>query len=341
LLEPQSTNLITQSETFNDAYWTKSGTSITPNATTSPDGTTNADNLVEDSANSQHYLQRNFTSTTGSSYTYKIYVKMNGRRNISLRENGSTGYYVSFDLLNGVILEQSNATGTIKELTNGWFEITHTSVAGNSFNVAYYLLSDSYTSGNPQTSPYQGDGVSGFYIWGAMLEQQSYSTSYIKSDGSQTTRNQETCINATPEINSEEGTLYTEISALADDGTNRVISLSDNTSSNRVLLLFKNTTNTIRGQFSVNGQSSITIDTLVVPTDFNKIAFKWNSTSVKLYVNGIEIATTLTGYTFAASTLNELSFDNVSGGNFFGNTKDVQVYTKALSDAELIKLTTI
>ena len=131
------------------------------------------------------------------------------------------------------------------------------------------------------------------------------------------------------------------MAALADDGTNRVISLSDNTSNNRVLLLFKNTTNTIRGQFSVNGQSSITIDTLVVPTDFNKIAFKWNSTSVKLYANGIEIATTLTGYTFAANSLNELSFDNVSGGNFFGKTKALAVWKEALSDSELQSLTTI
>jgi hypothetical protein len=337
LLEPQSTNLIAQSETFNDAYWTKSGTSITPNATTSPDGTTNADNLVEDSANSQHYLQRNFTSTTGSSYTYKIYVKMNGRRNISLRENGSTGYYVSFDLLNGVILEQSNATGTIKELTNGWFEITHTSVAGNSFNVAYYLLSDSYTSGNPQTSPYQGDGVSGFYIWGAMLEQQSYATSYIKSEGSQTTRNQETCINATPEINSEEGVLYAEISALTDDGTNRFISLSDGTISNRINIVF-DTSNNINARQAPGGVNISTSGINILNS--NKIAYKYQNGSQELWVNGVKIGTT--NVTSLPSGLDRLSFDSFNGGDLmFGNTKDLQYYTKALSDAELIKLTTI
>jgi hypothetical protein len=133
--------------------------------------------------------------------------------------------------------------------------------------------------------------------------------------------------------------LYAEISALDDDGTNRVISLSDNTSSNRVLLLFKNTTNTIRGQFSVSGQSGITIDTTVVPTNFNKVAFKWNSTSVKLYVNGVEIGTTLTGYTFVANSLNDLSFDNITGSTLYGNTKDLRVYNTSLTDAELIALT--
>ena len=58
-----------------------------------------------------------------------------------------------------------------------------------------------------------------------------------------------------------------------------------------------------------------------------------------MYVNGTLVFTDTSGNTPIG--LNELSFDNGAGNdNFFGNTKDVQVYTKALSDAELIKLTT-
>ena len=57
------------------------------------------------------------------------------------------------------------------------------------------------------------------------LEQQSYATSYIPTAGASATRNQELCADATPVINSEEGTLYAEISALADDWTNRIILL--------------------------------------------------------------------------------------------------------------------
>ena len=55
----------------------------------------------------------------------------------------------------------------------------------------------------------------GLYAWGHKLEQQSYATSYIPTSGASATRNQELCNNATPVINSEEGTLYAEISALA------------------------------------------------------------------------------------------------------------------------------
>ena len=159
---------------------------------TSPDGTTNAFKLVESSVNEIHSLVRTFSSTSGNSYSFKIYVKYNGRRHFALRESGSTGYYVVFDLLEGTIISSSNATGTIKPMEDGWFEVTHTSVAGVSFNIGYFLLSDSYVSGN--VAPYQGDGTSGVYIYGAQLEAGSYATSYIPTQGSAVTRLRDECL---------------------------------------------------------------------------------------------------------------------------------------------------
>ena len=64
-----------------------------------------------------------------------------------------------------------------------------------------------------------------FSMLESKLEQQSYATSYIPTAGASATRNQELCNNATPVINSEEGTLYAEISALDDDGNDRIIFL--------------------------------------------------------------------------------------------------------------------
>ena len=59
---------------------------------------------------------------------------------------------------------------------------------------------------------YQGNGTSGLYAWGAMLEQQSYATSYIPTNGATNTRLQDIANNSgnSTLINSTEGVLYAE-----------------------------------------------------------------------------------------------------------------------------------
>ena len=49
LVEEARTNLLLRSEEFDNANWTKSRATVTANAATAPDGTSNADKLVEDS----------------------------------------------------------------------------------------------------------------------------------------------------------------------------------------------------------------------------------------------------------------------------------------------------
>ena len=187
--------------------------------------------------------------------------------------------------------------------------------------------------------------MSGIYqtilLWGAQVEALSYPTSLIPSNGSQTTRNQETCINATPEINSEEGVLYAEIAALSDDGTSRRITLLESLN-DKVSLILSSTSNSIQGlvisgavvQFN---QTFATSNTL----DFNKIAVSYAKNNFALWVNGAKVRTDTSGNTPIG--LSELSFadGNNTSNKFFGKTKDLQVYPKALSDAELINLTTI
>jgi len=179
-----------------------------------------------------------------------------------------------------------------------------------------------------------------FYIWGAQLEQQSYATSYIPTSGASATRNQELCNNATPVINSEEGTLYAEIAALANDGTYRGIAISDGTTQNRVVIFLWNSSNTIYTRVNSNGTivygSGYVVSSI---TDSYKIAISYSQDLFKVFVNGIKVATDTSGNT--PNNLSKLAFDDGGGSaKFFGNTKDLQVYTKALSDAELIKLTT-
>jgi len=85
-----------------------------------------------------------------------------------------------------------------------------------------------------------------------------------------------------------------------------------------------------------NGVISTTVTT-PSNSNYNKLAVVWNGVNCSLFINGLKIGTSLSDSPIGLSTL---IFDN---GNslvpFFGNLKNLQVYTTALSDAQLIALT--
>jgi len=183
-------------------------------------------------------------------------------------------------------------------------------------------------------------------IWGCQEERGiDYSTSYIPTSGTTVTRAQESCVNATPTINSEEGVLYAEISALADDGTRRCISLSNGSTNNRVMLRYDGVSNRIQCFAQIGGTVYADISTTSYDTtDINKIAYRYKSGEYALYVNGVEQGTSTDATVFPQDTLTELSFrrgDNNASQDFYGRTKDLRVYDKALTDSELTELTTI
>ena len=184
----------------------------------------------------------------------------------------------------------------------------------------------------------QGDT---FYLWGAQLEQGSFATSYIPTSGASATRNQELCNNATPVINSEEGTLYAEISALADDGSFRFISVSDGTSSNRVRINYAGGSNQLGARIVSGGTTqSNFVSTISDVTDYVKLAISYKLNEVKFYINGSLISTDTSA--IMPIGLSRLAFDDGSGSlPFFGNTKDLKYYPKALADVQLQDLTTL
>ena len=73
-------------------------------------------------------------------------------------------------------------------------------------------------------------------------------------------------------------------------------------------------------------------------SNFFKMAFKYKTNDCALWVNGTEVATdTSAAMPLALSTLR---FDRGDGGNdFLGKVRNVQVFTEALTDEQLEKLT--
>ena len=181
-------------------------------------------------------------------------------------------------------------------------------------------------------------------IWGAQVEQQSYATSYIPTNGEANgvTRNQDVCTNGatgTGLINSTEGVLYAEIAALSNDGTTRFVGLNDGSNSNRVVILYFSSANKIRAIVSSGGTKYVDVDyQLTNVLDFHKVAIKYKLNDFAFWIDGVEVATDTS--LNAPIGLDRLDFLLSGANNFFGKTKALAVFPY-LSDSELQSLTTI
>ena len=286
LLEPSSTNLITFSKDFSQSYWVKSGASVT-SGFVSPDGANNAYKLVEDSANSRHFINSTEFLTPDTVYSSSVFVKPNGRNKIALRENAITGNYASFNLSNGTLIATNGVSASIESMFNGWYRINYQITSGTSIILGFELLSDSYTSGDPYSNPYQGDGSSGILIYGVQVESQSYATSFIPTAGTTITRAAETCNNSKPSVNSTEGVFYLEVQSTFDSSKSRRISISDGTIDNRVSFEFDETTeNTIKGFISSGGSTQATLTHSAIDlSEYNKMAIKYKANDFSLFFN--------------------------------------------------------
>ena len=207
LFEPQSTNLITQSELFSDATWTKVGggaaddTIITSNYATSPDGTNNASraqfNAVGTANGDRANLYANINVTSGQTFTMSFY----GKSATATNEE--------------VVLRMGSVQQVSVTLTQEYQRFSHT----------YTVTSSGAKNFGIQIRGNSAVTSADIIIWGFQVEQQSYATSYIPTSGSTVTRNQDVCTNggSLASINSTEGVLYAEIAALANDESVRFL----------------------------------------------------------------------------------------------------------------------
>ena len=334
LLEPASTNLFTYSEAFSNAYWVKTNSTVT-SGFVSPDGTTSAYKLIEDTSNTTHKLWAQET-TLASTYSFSLFAKAGERRRIGLRDN-QVGNNAIFDLISGTVV---SGNGSIVALTNGYYRISLTgtyNAAGTRHEI--YILEDNATN---VTAAYQGDGTSGVYIFGAQLEELSYATSYIPTNGASQTRAAETCFGAgnAATFNSIEGVFYCEIAALSNTNSFEDLSFSDGTSNNKIQF-FLSGTNSITARVTAGGSTQFNHSyTSSDVTQFTKYAIKYKVNDFSMYVNGVQQSVGTSGSTFSANTLNTIIINDGNISDLEGKIRDIRVFNEALTDAQLKALTT-
>lgn len=333
LTEPQSTNFITDSEDISDSAWSKVNCSVLQNQIVSPDGNINADKILETAVDSQHRLDISTTISSGVA-TFSLYAKAAERDSILMRIDQTVSF---FDLTNGLTSSQGTTESFIKNVGNGWYRCTAIKPISNANEICRINITESYEVFND----YVGDPTKGVYIWGAQLEELSYATSYIKTEGSTVTRLGDVVTDAgdASTFNSSEGVLYAEIEALTElNSSSSSISIGDGSYfGNSLIIQYRALLNTIT--FKTFSSSVSTLDNFVIDIDeLNKVALKYKANDCAFFINGVKVGinTSFAGF----SALDRLNFDRGDGGEkFFSKTKELKVFNEALSDSSLVDTT--
>jgi hypothetical protein len=239
LIEEGRTNLLTYSEQFDNAAWTKTQSSIVPNTVVAPTGLLTGDLHLPNTTAAEHPLSQNFSFVSGTTYTFSVYLKAAGYTQCRIRFQSSafsgTAQSIDVDLVAGTAVSTSGSPiSTINNVGNGWYRVTSTATATTTISAAISVFS---IIGGSTTGA--GNGYSGVYIWGAQLEAGAFATSYIPTVASQVTRSTDaptiTGTNFSSWYNNAQGTLYSEASTYDVSSSGRTgFSITGATNDNRI-----------------------------------------------------------------------------------------------------------
>jgi hypothetical protein len=338
LLEKQSTNILTYSEDFSNAAWTKTDLTVIANAITSPDGTTNAQKIVPNTTNGTHYIDQ-FVTISSVDYTYTIYAKKGEYNYLYVNAYSNSSRRTWFDLNSGTVsLNTSPNIATIESVGNGWYRCTITNTSSGTTGAFQFGADPNNGTINANPS-FSGDGTSGIYVWGAQIEASSYPTSYIPTTSASATRVADECSKTgiSSLIGQTEGVLFVDFVFTAYDGSAKWIAFLGGGAN--YIGLYANSNTYIIGEVSNTTSQFSGAYSFSVGQRY-KIAIAYKSNDFAYYINGAQISTASSGtvpttsdFTFLYSTTN----DRIGGKVY----NQLCLFKTRLTNAELASLTTI
>ncbi|MDM8181251.1 phage head spike fiber domain-containing protein [Marinobacter salarius] len=272
LIEQQDTNLLLWSEDFSNSYWTNDfvgiGTAslpvVTANYGQAPDGTMTADRLQfdlngGDTGNDRSWVDKS-VSDPGYDTLVAVYVKLLSGGQATL--NISSGAVELFSLSE----------------SDGWVRFLTSKTAASNFRLG--LIGSQVSSGQ--------SGTLDVLVWGGELK--GSSDSYIKTEGTQVSRDGDNCSRTlAAEFGERELTIYSEfrVSGLEDTLRQGVVSLV-NVALDSWLIVSVDLTGVIRISMRADGGTSYndnsTLPILIDQT--NKVALSIEDSLVQVSLNG-------------------------------------------------------
>jgi hypothetical protein len=334
LLEPQRTNLVVNSEYFGASEWNyNNAVTKTANAAISPEGLQNAYLITEDAVNGAHRLGQASWGQSVADTSVSVFAKANGRRYIVLgNANMSPSMNTWFDLENGVIgIENPNLiSSNVEDFGNGWYRcsISYLPNKANTYPTIYLSDTDGATS-------YQGDGVSGVYLYGYQIEVgASYPTSYIPTYGTSQTRSDDfmNISSLADEIDGNSFTYFLEINNEAVVRDSATGNISVGASGNR-FFLYNDSSATARMKLYIQ---DVTTQSYQLSADNVKLVVRIEPNKVEVFENGVSVLSTTQNLDFSGNSSYVLR-----GATREMGIKQTAIFPTPLTDSECIALTTL
>ena len=333
LLEPQRTNLVTFSEYYGS--YTKFGSSVTENTETSPEGVVNASTFAGNGSQTQVFLSTPITFASSGAATISVFAKEGTHNFFELGYDGFSTSSLNVGVYN---LTAGTATGTgadIEDYGNGWYRciLTQTIDAGDLVGAMAMRVRPEGSFLWPSSGAANGKSV---FVYGAQVEAGSYPTSYIPTYGAAVTRGVDSASKTgiASLIGQTEGTLYWEGRTVEGVGTDLFIV------GNLINSVFFNITssNSLRIGIRVGNALLLGPTGGTVATN-NKIALAYKSGDIVAYLNGVQVITNSSSFTFSDS----MSEIEIAKPFFDGKesqlTSQALVFKTRLSNADLAALT--
>jgi hypothetical protein len=293
-------------------------------------------------------FSNNVALASGSTYTISFLMKKTGTHTIggyfasitgaAAGELGG-GFNVSGSFSSGVVYDTAGTTNRIRRIElwgTDVYRCSETFTMTASGTLTAFILGP-VVGVTLSTNPAVGLGIA---FAAPQIELGALPTSFIPTTTASVTRNTDsvTITGATDYIGQTEGTIYLETDALVS-GSSDLFCFARATAN--TISISKNSSNIIQATVYTSGPSqALNIAASGTVSGNLKIAVAYKTGDSALYINGVQIGTSSTAFSFTAA-LTQININPT--GSFEGNGNQrisaLSIYNKRLSNQELIEIT--